>query len=195
MNSRDDVVKSLIVMKEMLEARKYDKQTLDTEFARMGDEEINMILQSPLKMFNIDIIDHPVTTRIIYDLNPKVKHADVKKLAVGFDLYIFVVKDKLNANELKKFAEFNVEYQIFDIKELQFNISTHYLQPKFELMTDENAIDELVKKYMLKSKTQFPIILKTDPMAKFLYAKPGNLVKITRYSPTSVEYIVYRCCM
>ena len=41
---------------------------------------------------------------------------------------------------------------------------------------------------------QFPLLLKSDPMAKFYGVKNGNLCKIIRQSETSGQYISYRYC-
>jgi DNA-directed RNA polymerase subunit H (RpoH/RPB5) len=78
------------------------------------------------------------------------------------------------------------------MKELQFNKSTHCLVPKHELITDPDEIGQIIVDYQLRGVTQLPLILKTDPMAKYLYAKPGNVVKVTRVSPTCGTNVVYR---
>lgn len=195
MNQKDEILRSLATMKDMLVARGYKENVLDASFATLGDEEITQILYSKTPIFHIDVADRQ-KLMIVYDVGAKAKSTEMKKFITGeHDLYIFVFKEKLNTNEQKKFCEFECDYQVFDVKELQFNISKHIMVPKHELITDNVVIDELVQQYMLKSKTHFPIILKSDPMAKFLHAKPGNIVKVTRHSPTSAENIVYRCCM
>lgn len=196
--SNTEILQSLKTIQEMLETRGYDQSILNEAFETLGEKELASIIQSRTSIFNIDVIDPSKNRlRIIYDVGSKIKYADIRKLVdvQNFDTFMFIVKEKINANDYKKFFEFECCFQVFDLKELQFNISKHVLVPKHELITNEDEINELVKKYMLKSKTQFPIILKTDPMAKFLFAKPGNIVKITRNSPTAAEHIVYRCCM
>lgn len=45
--------------------------------------------------------------------------------------------------------------------------------------------------YQIKQKSQLPIILRTDPMAKYLDVKSGDVVKVTRISPSAGETIVY----
>jgi DNA-directed RNA polymerase I, II, and III subunit RPABC1 len=49
----------------------------------------------------------------------------------------------------------------------------------------------VLRKYRAKEQ-QLPKILVTDPMAKYLGARKGNLVKIIRDSTTAGEYVVYR---
>lgn len=190
----DEVVKSLRVLAEMLHDRGIDGTDAIGTFT---DSEVASIMKTK-QSFNIDI-DNKV--RVIYVLNPRPKWADVKKYfpstddgETEFESMILVTREKLNSGDMKKLIDLP-KLQAFEIKELQINISKHVLVPKHELITDEEVISELVAKYQLKSRNQFPIILKTDPMAKYLNAKSGNLVKVTRYSPTSAEYIVYRCCM
>lgn len=42
------------------------------------------------------------------------------------------------------------------------------------------------------SASQFPFILNTDPIAKEIGAKPGDLVRITRTSETAGSSLYYR---
>jgi DNA-directed RNA polymerase I, II, and III subunit RPABC1 len=109
---------------------------------------------------------------------------------------ILVFKEKINNFNQKNLEEFNnMTLQVFLMKELLFNISKHNLVPKHEVIDDKEQIDNLVNTYNLKSKLQFPIILKSDPMARYLNIQSGQLVKITRISPSAGESIVYRCCV
>ncbi len=89
------------------------------------------------------------------------------------------------------------DIQVFQLKELQFNITRHVLVPKHELLgwDKENEVETILESYQLKSRYQLPLILKSDPVAKYLNAKPGNLVRVIRSSPTSGQYVLYRCCM
>jgi DNA-directed RNA polymerase I, II, and III subunit RPABC1 len=49
--------------------------------------------------------------------------------------------------------------------------------------------------YDLKYKTQMPIILRTDPMSRYLDIKSGEIVRITRNSVATGETLVYRVCV
>lgn len=139
-----------------------------------------------------------IVTRVIYVVGMKPKLVDIKKhMSENEDpediQYIIVVKEKLNPVDQKKLsAEFPANCQLFELKDLQFDIATHHLVPKHELITDESTIKSIVDKYALKSRNQLPHILRTDAMAKYLNAKTGNLVKVYRISPTCGENIVYR---
>jgi DNA-directed RNA polymerase I, II, and III subunit RPABC1 len=84
---------------------------------------------------------------------------------------------------------------IFELSEILINITKHSLVPKHEIISDEAEISEIVKRYNLKSRHQLPLILKTDPVARYFAMKPGQLARITRDSMAAAEYISYRCCV
>ena len=106
------------------------------------------------------------------------------------DYYLIVVNDPTH---LKKNKDALENFQTFTLEELQFNISTHELTPKHELITNEVEINHIMNLYQLKTKTQMPQIVKTDPMSRYFNAKAGQMMKVTRISPTCGESIVYRC--
>lgn len=71
-----------------------------------------------------------------------------------------------------------------------FNIFKHVLVPKHEILPKEEA-EKIIKKYGGKSHL-FPLISVNDPASITLGAKPGDLIKITRKSPTGKVSIYYR---
>ena len=75
-------------------------------------------------------------------------------------------------------------------EELPFKVSDHFLVPKHELMTPDEARDVL-KKYNA-SPNQFPFISSTDPAAKSIGARAGDFIRITRKSETAGETTYYR---
>ncbi len=197
-NIKQKVVQSFKVLLEMLEDRK-ELEAQEMEYLKgFGKNEISALATNNA-IFTIDVGKR---LRIIYYLL-KFKMADFKSYieTAEFEQYILIVTDKLTTNNIKSISEFEkknetqINIQYFDLDETLFNITKHVLVPKHEVITDEKTISELVERYNIKSKLQFPIILKTDPVARYFGVKPGNLVKITRDSPSAGEYIVYRCCV
>lgn len=84
--------------------------------------------------------------------------------------------------------------QVFQMKELLYNPMKHELVPKHEKLSERDA-RQVMEQYMLKTKSQLPIIHRTDVIARWLGLRHGDVVKITRYNETSGEYFYYRCCM
>lgn len=83
--------------------------------------------------------------------------------------------------------------QIFHLNRLIFNISKHNLIPK-HIKMNINEVNELKKKFMLDTVEKLPHILNTDPMAKYLNLKCGDVCKIIRPSKNAGEHICYRYC-
>ena len=71
-----------------------------------------------------------------------------------------------------------------------FKVSTHYLIPRHELLTKEEATQVLARYNATPS--QFPYIQSTDAIAKEVGAKPGDVVRITRRSETAGTSTYYR---
>lgn len=99
-------------------------------------------------------------------------------------------KDKFLQSKTTEHAIF----QIFTLKELQYNPSKHILVPKHERITEEEVKDVLAK-YQVKSKNHLPHIFKADVMAKWLGLRVGDVVRITRPNENSGIYYYYRCCV
>ena len=71
----------------------------------------------------------------------------------------------------------------------EIDVSRHELVPKHEIISAKEK-EELIKKY--GSLKNFPRIYSTDPQVKLLNAKPGDIIKITRYSEITGESVYYR---
>lgn len=84
--------------------------------------------------------------------------------------------------------------QYFTYNELMYNPTKHVYVPLHEKL-DEKDIRNLVETYQLKSKSQLPVILRTDIIARWLGLRHGDIVRITRNNPSSGTYYFYRCCV
>jgi DNA-directed RNA polymerase subunit H (RpoH/RPB5) len=191
MNNKEIVVRSFQTVIEMLNDRDMDLGELTKDSA---NELLDTFVNNNKQLFDIVIND----VKVVYCLTSKAKWSEVKKHFeddTPYGLYICIVKDKLSQNNAKMLTSLKLNLQLFDIKMLQFNISHHELVPKHEIIKDESVIKNIVAQYSLKSKFQLPIILKTDAMAKYLGLKNGDVIKITRVSPTAGDYVVFRCCV
>lgn len=73
---------------------------------------------------------------------------------------------------------------------LTFKILDHIFVPKHEILSKEDAKATL--KLYSSRPDQLPYILATDPAAKEIGAKAGDIVKITRSSETAGESLYYR---
>ena len=162
------------------------------------DEHLVNLRTLPTTFPNRFTIDLPeLRTGIIYDLSPKFSYKEINEYVENYedestDLIIFVIKAPMNTADVAKLEKIKIPKQIFSLLELQYNKSKHVLVPKHELINDPALIEDIVAQHDLKSKTQFPHILRNDPMCKHLNARPGDLIRVHRVSPTSAVSIIYR---
>jgi len=80
--------------------------------------------------------------------------------------------------------------QLTEEKERKLDLFEHELVPKHTLL-DKKEAEKLLKQYRI-APYQLPYILESDPVEKAIGAKPGDIVKIIRKSPTAGEAIAYR---
>jgi len=71
-----------------------------------------------------------------------------------------------------------------------FTIFDHEFVPKHEILTSEER-EKILAKYRVKP-YQLPRIKASDPAAKAIGARPGDMLRIIRESPTAGRYIAYR---
>ncbi|MCC6042731.1 MAG: DNA-directed RNA polymerase subunit H [Candidatus Verstraetearchaeota archaeon] len=72
----------------------------------------------------------------------------------------------------------------------KFTILDHELVPKHILLSKEER-RQLLEQLKIRPE-QLPWIRASDPVAKLIGAKPGDIVKIIRKSPTAGETVAYR---
>jgi DNA-directed RNA polymerase subunit H (RpoH/RPB5) len=112
-------------------------------------------------------------------------------------LYI-IIKDNVNEtliNELKDIWERDGIFIIIEnIKCLQFNILNHDLVPEHIVMS-ENEVKEIMEKYNITDKVQFPDISRFDPVARAIGLRPGQVCRIIRPSKTAIQTNYYRICV
>ena len=83
---------------------------------------------------------------------------------------------------------------VIGIKRLQFNILEHFLVPKMQIL-DKFEQEDLFKQYNITNTSQMPEISRYDPQALVMCMRPGQVCKITRKSPTSINSTYYRICV
>jgi len=88
-----------------------------------------------------------------------------------------------------------VKISFFHIKQLILNPSKHVLVPKHERVQSD-AIPELKKELNLVTLNRLPFIkYHIDMQARWLGLTPGEVIKITRPSPTAGKSEGYRLCI
>lgn len=210
MNIINKIYRSKTTLLEMLELRGFDTE----KYKNFSLNEIDVMYKSMDKKlttesspldFDCEKGDNKCYIKFV--LFTKLRVANIKTLIENMideyikegDTIIFVVKDKINnidsyESVLSTYLEENkIMVQIFWIDTLLTNITKHELVPEMRILNEEEKQD-IFNKANISSFTQMPLILKTDPVAKFYGLVRGDLVEIIRPSPTGGVYKNYRYC-
>ena len=114
------------------------------------------------------------------------------------DTLFIIIKDDPNEtliNELKHIWESEGIFIVIEsIKRLQFNILEHVLVPPHRVMM-ESEVKQVMTKYNITDRVQFPDISRFDPVARVIGLRPGQVCNITRASKTAIETNYYRICV
>jgi DNA-directed RNA polymerase subunit H (RpoH/RPB5) len=82
-------------------------------------------------------------------------------------------------------------YEVWAMSRLQFDLAKHRLVPLHEIVPPDTPQHERITRAYGPPST-YPTLLRTDPMARWLGARAGDLVRVTRISPTSGTHVTYR---
>ena len=123
---------------------------------------------------------------------------NLEEILTKDDTLFIITKDEMNEtiiNELKHIWEQDGLFIVIEnIKRLQYNILSHTLVPNHEIINDKE-VEEVMQKYNIKKKTEFPDISRFDPVARVIGLRPGDICKIIRPSKTSIKTNYYRICI
>jgi DNA-directed RNA polymerase subunit H len=114
-------------------------------------------------------------------LQKAMKDVDVEMgIIVTSGRYTHAVKQSAKKKEIELLPR---TFPVFDLFE-------HKLVPKHEILTAEER-EQLLSEYKVHP-YQLPQIKASDPAVKVIDAKPGDILRIIRKSPTAGTHIAYR---
>lgn len=206
--------KSRKVILEMLDDRGYDvsnynqitQAEIDIMYKNTPTKIQSQLLPLDLKVTNKN--DKSKNIIVKYVFNSKIKPSNIESILEEMleneiikpnDSLVLISKDKISNEQIFDthldviYKNLNVFVQSFWLDSLVINITHHELVPKHRIISDEDK-QGLLQKYDINSLLQLPLILKTDPIAKYLGMKRGDVCEIKRPSETSGIYISYRYC-
>lgn len=213
---------SSILISQIYQSRKIilelmDKQGFDTSgYSNFSVSEVNAMKQN--NQLDMLLESKPPTTKgktadgnkiyIRYYLAKTIRPANIHEMIDDLfvltetlkknDTLYIIIKDNVNEtliNELKHIWERDGIFIIIEnIKCLQFNILNHILVPNHNVMKD-NEVKDVMIKYNIIDKNQFPDISRFDPVSRAIGLRPGQVCHIIRPSKTAIEADYYRICV
>jgi DNA-directed RNA polymerase subunit H len=184
------------------------------DYSNFSINEVNSMKQNnQLDMLLEKTEENPVTKRknkiyISYYLTKMIRPSNIQEMIDDLfnleevltkeDTLFIIIKDEINdtiISELKQIWEKDGIFIVIEnIKRLQFNILNHELVPQHTIISN-NEIDEVMKKYNISNKFEFPDISRFDPVARVIGLRPGDVCKIIRSSKTAINTNYYRVCI
>jgi DNA-directed RNA polymerase subunit H (RpoH/RPB5) len=199
------------VILELMEKQGYNVN----EYANFSINEVNSMKQNDQLDMLLEMNDDKVTDEmpkkkiyIRYYLTSRPAGKNIQEMIDDLfvltetlkktDTLFIIIKDEPNEtliNDIKHIWDSEGIFIVIEsIKRLQFNILNHVLVPSHRVMP-ETEVKEIMKKYNILEKTQFPEISRFDPVAKIIGLRPGNVCHIIRPSKTAIETNYYRVCI
>ena len=196
MDKTAEVIRSFSTIREMFSDRaKSDPEKWGGPLLQAVDD--GDLAEQALKQSFVVPLDNSV--KIVYSLHNKFKVPDVKKLITSGkispeDTVIIVAVDKPTNTNMRTLKGMLQRVQVFELQKLLFNVTNHDLVPLHEVVGNDE-IASILDRFNVKTKLQLPFILSSDPVAQYLALKPGQVVKVTRSSPSAGVCEVYRTCV
>jgi DNA-directed RNA polymerase subunit H (RpoH/RPB5) len=199
--SIDHVYRSRITLLDILEERGYDV----ARFRKFSPAEIVAAATSPhfegLSFKTTKRDDVTQTIQVQYASYPKAQllHALQETMEsedpAKFELIVMMhapVVDQHHDAARRLFLSGRHRISFFSFFHLVNNPLRHVLVPKHVIVPKDDH-EALMETYNLTSIAKFPMIrYHIDPIVRILGAIPGDILKITRPSPTSGTYDIYR---
>lgn len=105
------------------------------------------------------------------------------------------VVEAFHTASLTQLTQRSLRVSFFQAHTIVNNPMDHVLVPKHELLPAPEHT-EFLKTHKIKSKANLPLIkFHEDMIARVMGLQPGDIVKITRPSPSAGEYVSYRVCV
>ncbi|MED6124466.1 hypothetical protein PIB30_059123 [Stylosanthes scabra] len=103
---------------------------------------------------------------------------------------LLIVQSKMTSYVKKALESFPYKVEIIEITDLLVNMAMHVLQPKYEILTNDEK-QALLTKHKLEGK-QLPLMLQTEAIARYYELEKGQVVKITYTGGLVHSLVTYR---
>jgi DNA-directed RNA polymerase subunit H (RpoH/RPB5) len=165
------IEKAYKVCEEMFEQRGYNIVEKDDErilAIKEDGKQICAFINKTSTKFNVERIQECISM--------------MKEMDVWHGLIVYSDTATPVAKKIVEESQ-KMKIELFHVKELQYNLTKHYLVPLHELKYKKDS--EEAKEF---KKNKYPIISQTDPVSRFYGWSSGDIIQITRKD----NFIMYR---
>jgi len=174
--------------------------------AMFNSKELDMLLENPKTKKKVYVKYHlsgtkggtsmsRLGTSHIYDYVDDL--FDIEDVLTSNDDLIIISKDKTNQTIKDLIEQLFIKdkkfVNIYNFHDYLFNVLEHEMQPKFRILSEEEK-QKIMKQYNITKDKEFPDISRFDPVSQAIGVRPGEVMEITRSSPTAVKSVYFRIC-
>ena len=174
--------------------------------AMFNNKELDMLLENPTTKKKVYVKYHlsgtkggtsmsRLGTSHIYDYVDDL--FDIEDVLTSNDDLIIISKDKTNQTIKDLIEQLFIKdkkfVNIYNFHDYLFNVLEHEMQPKFRILSEEEK-QKIMKQYNITKDKEFPDISRFDPVSQAIGVRPGEVMEITRSSPTAVKSVYFRIC-
>lgn len=93
---------------------------------------------------------------------------------------IIVHAHQITPGAKSELSQEKYDIETFQAQELYENRTRHSLVPRHELVSTESEVQDIMKRYHIQSKNDFPIYYTSDVVVRYYHWIPGTVVRIHR---------------
>jgi DNA-directed RNA polymerase subunit H (RpoH/RPB5) len=177
----------------------YENFSINELRAMYDNKELDMLVTNEdtgKKIYVKYHIDTKIKQTTLYDYIEDL--FELETVLNNNDELVIITKDRVNDN-IKAFLtqiykRNNKFINIININDYLYNILEHKLVPHHYIL-NETEKNEIYKKYYISGTKNLPDISRFDPVAVAIGLRPGEVIEITRPSPTAITSMYYRICI
>ncbi len=154
----------------------------------MKEDNLSISLDKIEKQYKADNIDLNIDNVRTFFWDEKINHSKLGKFMKKIkktvpELVVFIFQNELSNSQLNNIKqELNeIEFNIFQIKELLFNVTKHHMVPEHVLLNEKEA-QTIYSAYGLN----LPLLSNTDIICRYYGGKNNDIFKIIR--PNNIYY-------
>lgn len=165
--------------KELVKDRGY---IISDKYNKLSETDLNYLINNDtLDMIGEKLNKDKIYIKFINMIRIKVSYLqgiidDIRKEHSNTTI-VFITKSKPSSIIKKVETKEKNNVQVFYLKRLQVNPTNHSLVP-VHVKISNNEIDEVLLKYNLLCKSQLPVLLQNDAIAKYYNFKKEDIIKI-----------------
>lgn len=185
------IVRALSTVEQML----HDRKEFVGSVTQLTDADVVRALETS----NGSFVKFCMGLRDVVFFTKKLKTADIAKAASDIDdarkgdVLLVTLDTPMTVHARSIVSHFGPMAEVFTLASLGINIARSKMVPD-HVIVDKATYPALKAQLNVSSLAQLPLIESTDPMAKYIRARPGDVVKVTRLHPSCGTQVAYRYC-